>query len=503
MSELTSRGTISSVTAVIVIVIIGVAGLGLGFILGGGLGPGTTTTSTTTTTTTTTGPTNTLHILTRHSIAIQNLYEAEFLASDIADEYNITNIEWQDPYDSLWGPILDDGWADVIWGGGPTVFDNLISDDYLEPWTSAMMVAAAARVPDTYGGVDMKRNNTGGDIMWVSAATSGFGFTVNDYFTDLWHLPNSTIAANWTDLASPALAQYLPVLPTVAVADAYSSSSVRRAYEIITQGYGWDEGWSIIARMVGNGGFYGGSSAVKEAAEQGAVGYGLTIDFYGFQSTNVNPNVKYISPGDFNIVNGDPIAISATSTQKELAEAFVDYILTSEGQAVWTNPEALRLPVMSEAFDDPGADAFWGPFLEDVYYETAAAVEASGFDFNDTLSAMTSYSYRAYFQAVFTNAQTELVACWSKIAEAFNEGYINQAEFDGYVGDMAAMLTVAGFNATYGFSGGLFDIDKAIELDAAMHYNTDGAKVTFQSQWTAAAIAQYNAVLALVLAEFP
>jgi ABC-type Fe3+ transport system substrate-binding protein len=500
MSELTS-GSRTPIIAVVVIVIIGVAGFGIGFLMGGGLGPAPTTT--TTTTTTPAGPTHTLHILTRHSTAIQNLYEAEFLATDAAAEYNITGIEWQDPYDSLWGPILDDGWADVIWGGGPTVFDNLITEGYLEPLTSTMMTAAGARVPDTYAGVDLKRSD-GDDLMWVSAATSGFGFTVNDYFTDLWDLPNSTIAANWTDLASPVLGKYLPVLPTVAVADAYASSSVRRAYEIITQGYGWAEGWSILARMVGNGGFYSGSSAVKEAAEQGAVGYGLTIDFYGFQSTNVNPNVVYISPGDFNIVNGDPIAIASTSTQKLLAEVFVDYILSAEGQAVWTNPEALRLPVMVEAFDDPGADAFWGPFLEDVFYETEAAVVASGFDFNDTLSAITSYSYRAYFQAVFTNAQTELVACWSKIAEAFNKGYINQGEFDTYVSQMAAMLDVSpDGNSTYGFSGGLFDIDKAIELDAAMHYDIDGYKALFQSAWTAAAISQYNTVLAAVLLEFP
>ena len=482
--------------AVVVIIIIGVAGFGIGFLMGGGLGPApTTTTPTTTTTTPTPGPTHTLHILTRHSIAIQNLYETEFLASDAAAEYNITDIDWQDPYDYLWGPILDDGWADVIWGGGPTVFDNLISDDYLEPLDSALMVAAGARVPNTYAGVDLKRNNTV-DNMWISAATSGFGFTVNDYFTDLWDLPNSTVADSWMDLADPELGKFLPVLPTVAVADAYASSSVRRAYEIITQGYGWDVGWSVLARIVGNGGMYSGSSAVKEAAEQGAVGYGLTIDFYGFQSTNVNPNVKYISPNDYTIVNGDPIAISATSTQKELAEVFVDYILSAEGQAHWLNPEALRIPVMVEAFDEPGVDPFWGPFLEDVYTDTAAAVIASGFDFNDTLSSLTSYSYRAYFQAVFTNAQTELVACWSKIAELFNLGTINQAQFDGYVTDMAAMLNPTGFNATYGFSGGLFDVDKAIELNDAMHYDTDGAKTTFQSQWTAAAIAQYAAVLA-------
>ena len=495
MSELTS-GSRTPIMAVVVIIIIGVAGFGIGFLMGGGLGPApTTTTPTTTTTTPTPGPTHTLHILTRHSIAIQNLYETEFLASDAAAEYNITDIDWQDPYDYLWGPILDDGWADVIWGGGPTVFDNLISDDYLEPLDSALMVAAGARVPNTYAGVDLKRNNTV-DNMWISAATSGFGFTVNDYFTDLWDLPNSTVADSWLDLADPDLGKYLPVLPTVAVADAYASSSVRRAYEIITQGYGWDAGWSILARIVGNGGMYSGSSAVKEAAEQGAVGYGLTIDFYGFQSTNVNPNVKYISPTDYTIVNGDPIAISATSTQKELAEVFVDYVLSAEGQAHWLNPEALRVPVIVAAFDEPGVDPFWGPFLEDVFYDTEAAVIASGFDFNDTLSSLTSYSYRAYFQAVFTNAQTELVACWSAIADAFNTGSITQGQFDGFVTDMAAMLTVAGFNATYGYSGGLFDVDKAIELNDAMHYNTDGAKTTFQSQWTAAAIAQYAAVLA-------
>ncbi|MCK4565670.1 MAG: ABC transporter substrate-binding protein, partial [Candidatus Thorarchaeota archaeon] len=406
-------------------------------------------------------------------------------------------IEWQDPYDYLWGPILDDGWADVIWGGGPTTFDNLIADDYLEPLDSALMVAAGARVPDTYAGVELKRNNTAGDNMWISAATSGFGFTVNDYFCDLYDLPNATVTANWTDLASYELAEYLPVLPTVAVSDAYRSSSVRRAYEIITQGYGWDEGWSYLARIVGNAMMPGGSSAVKEAVEQGAVGYGVTIDFYGFQSTNTNPNVKYISPGDYTIVNGDPIAISATSTQKDLAEVFVDYILSAEGQAHWLNPECLRVPVIAAAFDEPGVDTFWGPFLENVYTETAAAVIASGFEFNDTLSAATSYSYRAYFQAVFTDAQTELVACWNAIATARANGWIDDAELETFSDAMAAMLTADNFNATIGFTGGLFDIAKATELNNALHYDEDVLN-HFQTEWTANAIAQYAAILATV-----
>ncbi|MHA1964868.1 MAG: hypothetical protein ACW97G_09830, partial [Candidatus Thorarchaeota archaeon] len=100
MSELT-RGAGTSTMAVVVIVIIGVAGFGIGFLMGGGLGPGPTTTTTTTTTTPPPGPEHTLYILTRHSTALQNLFETEFLASAAADEYNITAIEWQDPWDSF------------------------------------------------------------------------------------------------------------------------------------------------------------------------------------------------------------------------------------------------------------------------------------------------------------------------------------------------------------------------------------------------------------------
>jgi ABC-type Fe3+ transport system substrate-binding protein len=332
--------------------------------------------------------------------------------------------------------------------------------------------------------------------MWVSAATSGFGFTVNDYFCDLYDLPNATIAANWTDLASYKLAKYLPVLPTVAVSDAYRSSSVRRAYEIITQGYGWDKGFSVLSRIVGNAMMPGGSSAVKEAVEQGAVGYGLTIDFYGFQSTNVNPNVKYVSPGDYTIVNGDPIAISATSTQKDLAEVFVDWILTAEGQSHWLNPEALRVPVIEAAFDEPGVDPFWGPFLENVYTETAAAVVASGFEFNDTLSAEISYGFRAYFQAVFTNAQTELVECWNAIATARANGWINDAELETLADAMAAMVDAANYNATH-YAGGIYSVDMAARLNDALK-NDEDVLNHFQAEWTANAILQYATVLGTV-----
>ncbi|MHA1925727.1 MAG: hypothetical protein ACW974_07405, partial [Candidatus Thorarchaeota archaeon] len=175
------------------------------------------------------------------------------------------------------------------------------------------------------------------------------------------------------------------------------------------------------------------------------------------------------------------------------------WVLTAEGQAHWLNPEALRVPVIEAAFDEPGVDAFWGPFLENVFTETAEAVVASGFEFNDTLSSAISYAFRAYFQAVFTNAQTQLVACWEKLAEARRTDVIDDAAFKTYTDRMGQMYTAADKNATY--YGGLFGIDMATRLNAALKGDDEILLGHFQDEWYAAAIANYAAILGDVLAE--
>ncbi len=479
------------IMAGVVIVIIAIGAVGAYIVIYNPFAP--------TTTTTTPGDEYTLHILTRHSVAIQNVYETEFLATSYAINNSITDIEWQDPWDSEWPDILDAGWADVVWGGGPTVFDNLIEDEYLEPLTSTLMAAASGRVPDTYAGIDLKRESEG-DLMWVSAAVSSFGITVNDYFLDMYDLPNGTVIANWTDLAGYEFGQYLPLLPTVALANAPRSSSNRRCYEIMTQGYGWDEGWSYLTRIAGNGLMPGGSSDVKAAVDNGAVGAAMSIDFYGYQSARDRPGiVSYITPEDYTIVNGDPIAIASTSTQKDLAEVFVNWVLSAEGQAVWLNPECLRIPVIAAAFDEPIQDAELHALLLQAFNDMD---ETGGFDFNDTLSAITSYAYRYYFEAVLHDVQAELVDCWSTIVQARYDGILDDAGVETYADMMAAMLNAAAINGTYGFTGGEFDLDKAIELNSGIKYDST-VKAHFKSEWSAAAIAQYASVKAAVLALYP
>jgi hypothetical protein len=244
----------------------------------------------------------------------------------------------------------------------------------------------------------------------------------------------------------------------------------------------------------------GGSSAVKEAVDNGAVGVAMSIDFYGYQSARDRPGVvSYVTPQDYTIINGDPIAIASRSTQKDLAEVFVDYVLSAEGQALWLHPECLRIPVVEAAFDEPIVDADMHALLYKAFKDMN---ETGGFDFNDTLSAVTSYSYRYYFEAVFHDVQAKLVECWSTIVDAYLNKGMTDLQLEGYIADMGAMVSAAAYNATIGFTGGVFDLDKSIELNTGIKVDS-AVKAHFKAEWSAAATAQYNAVIAAVLLAFP
>ncbi|MHA2313443.1 MAG: hypothetical protein ACXADF_18340, partial [Candidatus Thorarchaeota archaeon] len=69
----------------------------------------TTTDSTTTTTTTTTVQQETLYVLTRFDVAVYNVFESAFLASEFAIENNIGDIVWRNPDVIFWDDLIDMG----------------------------------------------------------------------------------------------------------------------------------------------------------------------------------------------------------------------------------------------------------------------------------------------------------------------------------------------------------------------------------------------------------
>lgn len=494
MSEFESAGASNrALMAIIVIVIIGVAGVG--FVMLGGLGPTTTTTTTptttptgSTTTTTTTEPTEgVLTIVTRHDITIHNVYEPAFLATDYAQNNGITDILWKTPSEAFWDDLIILGQADVLWGGGPTLFDQLMRDDHLEPLISPKMQTVADRVNDTIAGSAMKRNNSADQLVWIAAAISSFGFTVNHDFLDDYSLPTPS---SWTDLADPIYGSLLKAIPTIAMGNAPDTTSNTKIYHIITQGLGWQQGWTTMARMAGSANIYGGSVETQTAAESGQVGIAMSIDFYGYGTQFRNPDCEYIVPDGESIVNGDPIAIADTSSHKDWAEAFVDFVLTPAGQALWFDDSIRRMPVMREAFYEPGAPT-------DLYTAFNNTLENVGIEFDDTLELEINSAFIHYWSAVFNDAHTELVDCWYAILDAYDDGRINLAELNAYANQMGAMLTVQDPDT---LTMEEFTIEYATSINYKMIYDA-GFLSDIKDAWTAEAKAQYVLVMNAANAE--
>jgi len=475
MSEFeTARNTRTILLAVVVIVVV-VAGGIIGFLFLGGQGP--------TDTTTDTEPSGAeITILTRHDVAIHNVFEPIFLQSDFAQDNGITSILWKTPSAEFWDELLDRGEIDVCWGGGPTIFDQLMRDGRLATLDSELMQEVADRVPDQIAGANMKRNDTEDNLKWMAAAISTFGFTVNHQFLDEYDLPTP---GKWTDLANATYGSLLPTIPTIAMGNAPDTTSNTRIYEIITQGLGWDTGWQTMARMAGSANIYSGSVETQAASENGDVGISMSIDFYGYLTQYRNPDCEYIIPEGQTIVNGDPIAIPNNAPNQEYAEGFVDFVMSCEGQALWLDPSIRRMPVLECAFRQPGAED-----AQDLYAVYNQTVDTEGIDFNDTLSLQINSAFTKYFESVFTQAHTELVDTWNLLVSSYLDGDITEGEFESFASMMGTPVTIVDPDTS---EEEKFTTEYAIEINEKMIYDADFAS-TVQSLWTAAAKAAYQDV---------
>jgi ABC-type Fe3+ transport system substrate-binding protein len=426
-------------------------------------------------------PEQSVTVLTRHDVAIHAAYEAAFLASDFAVENRITDVVWKTQDGGFWDDVIAAGGVDVLWGGGPTLFDQMQRDGNLEPLNWASIEAVLDAVPDEIANTDMKRLDSNNDVVWCAAAISTFGFTVNHAFLDANSLPTPN---NWTHLAQPIWGSLLPTA-TIAMGNAPATTSNTRIYEIITQGMGWEAGWVTMARMAGSARLYPGSVQTQAAVENQEVGVSMSIDFYGYNTQANNPDCEYIIPEGETIVNGDPIAMVKDTPKKDLAEGFISFVLSPEGQAVWLTPGVSRMPVLGSAFLTD-----YGSGFQDLYLTYNQTVATSGIEFNDTLSVEINTAFTSYFEAVYNDAHDNLVLCWDALVSAYYDSEISLAQLNNWSVYMGRPVTI-----DYESTPTNFTIDFAKSINDQMIYDT-GFYYDMQTAWTAAANAQYLATLA-------
>lgn len=218
---------------------------------------------------------------------------------------------------------------------------------------------------------------------WIGAVVSSYGILYNrESLARLGVEP----PVHWIDVTNPALSG------EVALADPTKSSSIGKAFEMVIQQQiqkrlaalaeeltdpkerealavreGWIEGLRVIQRAGANARYFTDSSQKPPIdVSQGNAAVGMCIDFYGrFQEEAVSrrdgsTRLKYVTPPGGSVYSVDPIALLRGAPNRDVALAFIEFVLSMDGQLLWNTevgapggPERFalrRLPVRKDYY---------------------------------------------------------------------------------------------------------------------------------------------------------
>jgi iron(III) transport system substrate-binding protein len=241
---------------------------------------------------------------------------------------------------------------------------------------------------------------------WVGCCLSSLGIVYNRDV--LRRLGMDRDPEQWSDLADPRL------MGQIALSDPNKSGTVTKALEqliqqqmhqavsrhlrhpepfkpsaqLVEEGIedGWEKGLQLILRISANSRYFT-DSATKIPLEvtQGEAAAGMCIDFYGrsFEEQVRRPDgstrVGFVAPLGGSSVGVDPVGMLRGAPNPDVATAFMEFVLSEEGQRIWNGqpgspggPETAalrRMPVrrdfytpanrsqMTDAKADPYEDA--------------------------------------------------------------------------------------------------------------------------------------------------
>jgi iron(III) transport system substrate-binding protein len=301
--------------------------------------------------------------------------------------------------------------VDIVFGGG--------SPEFVKYAAAGRIVDAGIvrRHPELFGPGGIPAELGGEtfwdrDGRWVGACLSSFGICYNR--NALGRLGIGEPPSSWSAIATP------PFRGQVALADPTKSSTSGKAVEMIVQkqmadarrraeargvtdaaaldaaafGEGWNEAMRLLRRLGANARYFTDQSTkIPLDVSSGDAAVGMCIDYYGrFQAEAAAAagrpgQVGFVTARGETSINADPIALLRGAPHRELAIAFIEYVLSDEGQKLWSfrrgvpgGPERYtlrRLPIVprlyDHAFDAYRADPDDNPYEEarDFVYHRA------------------------------------------------------------------------------------------------------------------------------------
>jgi len=217
--------------------------------------------------------------------------------------------------------------TDLFWVSAPDAFAALKGKGLLEPYQPQ-----ASGIPPTLGGYPIQDQ----DGAFFGYAASGYGIMYNSRYLQASQLP---APKEWDDLKAPVYFGH------VGMSTPSRSGTTHLTVEAILQGEGWERGWGTIKQLAGNCKTLTETSfGVPDGVNRGEFGIGIVIDFFGFSAKAagfpvefVYPRVTALVPASVGLVKGAP--------HPQAGRAFIDYLLSDEGQELLLDPRISRLPV--------------------------------------------------------------------------------------------------------------------------------------------------------------
>ncbi len=213
--------------------------------------------------------------------------------------------------------------ADVFWGGEPALFDDLAERRLLVP--HELPDSVLREIPASIGtpkAILLKDPKN----FWVGCCLTPYGL--------IWHprlLRRLGMEAirDWDDLLDCRLKGQ------VAQCTPDRSSSNHASYEVILQSQGWDKGWQWAQRLGANTGqFVARSRDVPTVVAKGEFAVGFAVPAYmAFEDVLGGHDLKYVNPTAA-FVTPEPLAVIAGTRSPRAARAFIQFVLSEEGQKV-------------------------------------------------------------------------------------------------------------------------------------------------------------------------
>lgn len=345
---------------------------------------------------------------------------------------------------------------DLLFGGG--VYDHKVECAKGYTVSSEMVqrhpeLFTEEKIPEFFAGERLWDAQS----RWLGGSLSSFGIIYNSdaiRALGIEHPPST-----WMDLADPRY------IGGIAIVDPTKSSSTLKSYEMLIQQQmqivnerlkveqpelsdqdreqqaireGWMAGLRLIQKIAANGRYMTDSSAqtVLDVSE-GNCPVGIATDFYGrseksnIEARGASPRFYFVMPRSGCSPSPDPISLYRGAQHRELAVAFLEYLLTQPGQQLL----AYKVGVSGGPHQTPLSRA---PILKTLYqsdylqYYDDPTVnpyqDAGDFIYREAWTKPVFNALGLIFKIVFLEPGDALQKAWKQIQRARKEGRYEVAD---------------------------------------------------------------------------